>query len=217
MLNLVKKEISLCLHPTSYFFLALSLLVFVPNYPYEVVFFFSTLATFFVCVTARENGDLEFSMTLPVKKEDVPLARIYVVVALQCLTMLLVAVLGEIKCLISVLSVVNEASLSANLTLVGTGCVMLGAFNVAFFPTYYKNPRKVGVPFVVGVVPLTVIVTVSIVLSHATTLFGVTLNGSNHENTLAKLIAFLVGACVYVALTVLGAYLSKKTFKKIDL
>ena len=43
MLNLIKKEIALCLHPTAFIFLAFAALVFVPNYPYEVIFFFSCI------------------------------------------------------------------------------------------------------------------------------------------------------------------------------
>ena len=69
MLNLIKKEIALCLHPTAFIFLAFAALVFVPNYPYEVIFFFSCLSVFFCCMMTRENGDIAFSCALPVKKE----------------------------------------------------------------------------------------------------------------------------------------------------
>ena len=40
MLNLIKKEIALCMHPTAFIFLFFAVLVFVPNYPYEVIFLF---------------------------------------------------------------------------------------------------------------------------------------------------------------------------------
>ena len=43
MLNLIKKEIALCMHPTAFIFLFFAVLVFMPNYPYEVIFFFSCL------------------------------------------------------------------------------------------------------------------------------------------------------------------------------
>ena len=33
MLNLIKKEIALCMHPTAFIFLFFAVLVFVPNYP----------------------------------------------------------------------------------------------------------------------------------------------------------------------------------------
>ncbi len=80
MLNLIKKEIALCLHPTAFIFLSFAALVFVPNYPYEVIFFFSCLSVFFCCMMTRENGDISFSCALPVKKEHIPLAKILVTI-----------------------------------------------------------------------------------------------------------------------------------------
>ena len=74
MLNLIKKEIALCMHPTAFIFLFFAVLVFVPTYPYEVIFFFSCLSIFFCCMMTRENGDIAFSCALPVKKEHIPFA-----------------------------------------------------------------------------------------------------------------------------------------------
>lgn len=55
MKELLKKEISLVLHPTNWLFLALSALVLVPNYPYYVTFFYTGLGIFFLCLSGREN------------------------------------------------------------------------------------------------------------------------------------------------------------------
>ena len=75
MLNLIRKELALCMHPTAFIFLSFAVLVFVPNYPYEVIFFFSCLSVFFCCMMGRENGDIAFSCALPVKKEHIPIAK----------------------------------------------------------------------------------------------------------------------------------------------
>ena len=83
MLNLIRKELALCMHPTAFIFLSFAVLVFVPNYPYEVIFFFSCLSVFFCCMMGRENGDIAFSCALPVKKEHIPLAKMLVVFGLQ--------------------------------------------------------------------------------------------------------------------------------------
>ena len=97
MLNLIKKEIALCLRPTAFIFLSFAALVFVPNYPYEVIFFFSCLSVFFCCMMTRENGDISFSCALPVKKEHIPLAKILVTIGLQCIILLLVGIIGAVK------------------------------------------------------------------------------------------------------------------------
>lgn len=97
MLKLIKKEILLCLHPTSFIFLSFALLTFVPNYPYEVIFFFSCLSVYFSCIMSRENVDFAFTCALPVKKSVIPLAKILAAVGLQCILLLLTGIAGAVK------------------------------------------------------------------------------------------------------------------------
>ena len=126
MLNLIKKEIALCMHPTAFIFLFFAVLVFMPNYPYEVIFFFSCLSIFFSCMMTRENGDIAFSCALPVKKEHIPFAKMLVVFGLQCIILLLVGIIGAIKgAVLPAEQYVNQAGISANLVLVGNGAILL--------------------------------------------------------------------------------------------
>ena len=97
MKALLKKEFRLCLHPTALIFLAFAGFVFIPSYPYEVMFFFSGLSVFFICLTARENGDASFSCALPVKKGDVARARIFMCVILQVALLALAACTTSVK------------------------------------------------------------------------------------------------------------------------
>ena len=69
--KLMKKELKLAMHPTAPMFLALSAMLLIPNYPYYVIFFYTSLAVFFICLTGRENHDIFFTMLLPVSKKDV--------------------------------------------------------------------------------------------------------------------------------------------------
>ena len=217
MLDLVKKELSLCMHPTAFIFLSFAVLVFVPNYPYEVIFFFSCLSVFFCCMMARENGDIAFSCTLPVKKEHIPLAKILVVIGLQCICLLLVGIIGAVKgAVLPAEQYINQAGISANLALVGNGAVLLGVFNLIFFPRYFKAPEKIGVPFVIGAVAVFLLISVFIVLRWATPLYSITLNGLNSENTGAKIAAFAISVTVYVVLSAVSCKLSMNNFQKID-
>ena len=217
MLDLIKKELSLCMHPTAFIFLSFAVLVFVSNYPYEVIFFFSCLSVFFCCMMARENGDIAFSCALPVKKEHVPLAKMLVVIGLQCAILLLVGVMGAIKgAVLPAEQYVNQVGISANLALVGNGAVLLGVFNLIFFPRYFKAPEKIGVPFVIGAVAVFLLISVFIVLRWATPLYSVILNGLNSEHSAAKIAALTAGLVVYVGLSVISCNLSMKNFRKID-
>ncbi|MGN0817768.1 MAG: ABC-2 transporter permease [Candidatus Coproplasma sp.] len=218
MINLIKKELSLCLHPTAFIFLSFCVLALVPNYPYEVIFFFSGLSVFFTCLTSRENGDVAFTCALPVKKRDVPLARIIVVIGLQCILLALTFAVCCIKqAVFPAEMLANGAGISANLTLIAHGALLLGIFNVIFFPIHYGNPEKVGVPFVIAAVVVFTCIALMIVLRYACPLWSDTLNGADSYQTGAKLVALATGLCLYAALTAFACRISCDRFERIDL
>ena len=217
MVNLIKKELALCMHPTAFIFLSFAVLVFVPNYPYEVIFFFSCLSVFFCCMKARENSDIAFSCTLPVKKEHIPLAKMLVVIGLQCISLLLVGIIGAIKgVILPAEQYVNQTGISANIVLVGNGAVLLGVFNLIFFPCYFKKPDKIGIPFVIGAIIVFLLIGLFIVLRWTTPLFSDILNGVNSIHTIAKVLACLIGLLVYLFLTITSCKISMKNFAKVD-
>lgn len=165
----------------------------------------------------RENGDIAFSCTLPIKKEHIPFAKMIVVFGLQCIILLLVGIIGAIKgAVLPAEQFVNQAGISANLALVGNGAILLGIFNLIFFPCYFKKPDKIGVPFVIAAIVLFVLIGVFIVLRWVTPLYSITLNGLNSENTGAKIVALAIGVAVYVVLSAISCKLSMKNFQKID-
>ena len=217
MLNLIRKELALCMHPTAFIFLFFAVLVFVPNYPYEVIFFFSCLSVFFCCMMGRENGDIAFSCALPVKKEHIPLAKMLVIFGLQGIVLLLVGILGAVKgAVLPAEQYVNQAGISANLALVGNGAVLLGVFNLIFFPRYFKSPDKIGVPFVIGAVAVFLLIGVFIVLRWATTLYSITLNGLNSANSGAKAAALIIGMAIYAIMSAISRKLSMRHFQRYD-
>ena len=217
MLNLIRKELTLCMHPTAFIFLFFAVLVFVPNYPYEVIFFFSCLSVFFCCMMTRENGDIAFSCALPVKKEHIPLAKMLVVFGLQGIILLLVGIFGAVKgAALPVEQYINQAGISANLALVGNGAVLLGVFNLIFFPRYFRSPDKIGVPFVIGAVVVFLLIGIFIVLRWATPLYSVTLNGLNSVNSGAKASALIIGMAIYTIMSAISCKLSMKHFQRHD-
>lgn len=165
----------------------------------------------------RENGDIAFSCALPVKKEHIPLAKMLVIFGLQGIVLLLVGILGAVKgAVLPAEQYVNQAGISANLALVGNGAVLLGVFNLIFFPRYFKAPEKIGVPFVIGAVAVFLLIGVFIALRWATPLYSVTLNGLNSVNTGAKAAALTIGIVIYIAMSVIGCKLSMRRFHRID-
>ena len=96
ILNLMRKEFKLSLHITSFLFLAFGLMLLIPSYPYYVAFVYTCLAVFFTFLNCRENHDIFFSSTLPVKKSDIVLARCLSVAAIQSLSVLIAVPFGII-------------------------------------------------------------------------------------------------------------------------
>ena len=217
MLNLIKKEIALCMHPTAFIFLFFAVLVFIPNYPYEVIFFFSCLSVFFCCITGRENGDIAFSCALPVKKEHIPIAKMLVVFGLQGIILLFVGIAGAVKgAVLPAEQYVNQAGISANLALVGNGAILLGVFNLIFFPRYFKSPDKIGVPFVIGAIVVFLLIGVFIVLRWVTPLYSTTLNELNTVNTGAKAAALIIGMAIYAIMSTISCKLSMRRLQEYD-
>lgn len=67
MKELLNKELKLVLHPTNILFIPLAFMLFIPNYPYLVIMFYTCLGVFFMCQFGRENNDVFFTMMLPVE------------------------------------------------------------------------------------------------------------------------------------------------------
>ncbi len=216
MKALIKKEFSLCLHPTAFVFLAFAALVFVPNYPYEVIFFFSGLSVFFISLSARENGDPSFTCSLPVKKRNVPLARIIVAATFQCALLALTAICIAIKqATFPEAMLINLAGNSANLAFCGFGAFLLGAFNLTFFPLHCSRPNTVGAPFVVSTAVQFVLIGLLILIRHLP--FYVPIASSDPENYGVKLVVLFAGLALYGAMTAISAALSARRFERVDL
>ena len=209
MKALINKEFSLCLHPTAFVFLTFAALVFVPNYPYEVIFFIS--------LSARENGDLAFTCSLPVKKRNVPLARIIVAAMFQCALLALTAICIAIKqASFPEALLVNLAGNSANLAFCGFGALVLGAFNLTFFPLHFSRPNTVGVPFVISSAVQFALIGLLVLLRHLP--YAAPLASPDPESCGVKLVVVLsAGLFLYVIMTVFAARLSMKKFENVDL
>ena len=144
--NLLKKELKLVLHPMNVVFLALSGLLLAPNYPYFVTFFYTALGIFMMFQTARENKDVAYMMTLPVRKRDTVKARFALVMLIE---------LAQVLCCIPFMwirsryaGMNNAVGFEANVGFLGVAFIMLGVFHLIFLAGFYKTGYKVGLPFI---------------------------------------------------------------------
>ncbi len=147
-MRMLMKEWKLCMHPTGYIMLLCSALILVPGYPYGVSCFYMGLAIYFICLTARENHDAAFTLTLPVSRRDAVRARILFCAVLEAADLLLIGIFILTKQAIG--NMPNPAGLDAGLALIGEGLILFTLFNMIFFPTYYRDINKPGKAFLLA-------------------------------------------------------------------
>lgn len=169
MKNLMRQGACAGQHPASVLFLLLSAMLLIPNYPYYVICFYTCLGTFFICLTGRENRDIEFTALLPVRKTDLVRARVFTVMLMQ-LAQLVIAV--PFAVFSSRVSAENLVGMDANTAFFGFALVLYGVFNLVFFRNYYRAPGKVGKAFGWGCGALTLCMVVFEACAHTVPLCG---------------------------------------------
>ncbi len=215
MKQLMKKELLLTMHPAAAFFPLLSAMLLIPNYPLSVTFFYSCLGAFFLCVNSRENRDLDYAAALPVKKRDLVTGRILTVVLLQLFQMALCVPCLFLRRLYPPLG--NAAGMDANAALLGLGFFSLGSFNLCFFPRYYRDPAKVGAPFLLSCGAILFCSFFSEAAPHFIPFFQDRLDTPDPQFLPQKLLVLFSGAIAYLVFTLLAWRVSQKRFERLDL
>ena len=214
-MKLLKKEYRLCMHPTGYVMPLLSTLVLVPGYPYGVSCFYTALAIYFICLTARENHDAGYTLMLPVSRREAVNARVLFCACLEIAQLALMGLMILAKYAIGTQA--NPAGLDAGLALIGEGFLIYALFNMIFFPVYYKDINKPGFAFMIGSIAVFVWIVAEIIATYAVPFVRDILDRPDPEYmgdkalfTLGTFVLFAAGSCL--------AWLkSAKKFDEVDL
>lgn len=215
MKNMLYKEIKLALHPTSIIFISLSAMVLIPNYPYYMIFFYTTLAIFFTCLSGRENHDIFYTMTLPIRKKDIVKSRFFLVITLQLAQLIATIPFAMIRNTFSMPG--NLVGMDANITFFGLSFLLLGLFNLVFFTKYYENPDKVGKSFLLGSLVVTIFIIIAEASVHVVPFMKNYLDTKDPEFIAYKVVVLVGGIIAYVLLTLLAYQKAVKTFEILDL
>lgn len=215
MKQLMKKERSLAVHPTSWLFLGLSAMVLIPNYPYYVIFFYTGLGMFFTCLNGRENQDVLFSLLLPVSRRQVVKARFTTVVLLELMQVLLTGLFSMLRRALPLGE--NAAGMEANLALLGLGLIVMALGHGAFFRVYYQNVQRVGVAFLWCSAVEFACIGVLETLAHTVPLFRDHLDTPDPAFLTEKLLVLALGIVLYGLLTLLSCRRALRDFAQQDL
>ena len=95
--------------------------------------------------------------------------------------------------------------------------ILLGIFNVVFFPMYYRNTQKIGVPYTIGAI----VYSLGMVFAMAATMIPgspmTVLDGYAPENAGRRITALVCGLAVFVILTWLAFSVSVRRFERDDI
>ena len=142
MKHMLNKELRLALHPTVPLFWLLGAMLLIPNYPYYVIFFYTLLGIFFVCLSGRENNDIAYTLTLPVRKRDVVAARMGLAVLIEGVQVAVAAPFAVLRQHLPLPG--NQVGMDANIAFFGLGLLLLGAMNAFFSPGIMPRRTRWG-------------------------------------------------------------------------
>ncbi len=214
-MKLLKKEFVLCMHPTGYIMLMMSAFVLIPGYPYTVSCFYMGLAVYFICLSARENHDASYTLTLPVSREDAVRARVGLTCILEILQLVLMGLMILLKKAIS--TTPNPAGLDAGAALIGDGLITYALFNMIFFPRYWQNINKPGSAFLFASVPVFVWITAVVIFTYTVPFFRDVLDQPDPAFMSDKLLFDLGSLALYAGGTAIAVRRSVRKFEAVDL
>lgn len=215
MKNMLYKEFKLAMHPTSIIFLSLSAMMLIPNYPYYMTFFYTTLAIFFTCLSGRENHDIFYTMTLPIRKRDIVKSRFFLVIILQLAQIITAIPFAMIRRTFSLPG--NLVGMDANVAFFGLSFLMLGLFNLVFFTKYYKDTDKVGTSFLLGTIVITIFMIIAEASVHVVPFIKNYLDTKDPEFLAYKVVVLAAGIVLYIVLTLISYQRSVRSFEALDL
>ncbi len=214
MLRLLKKDFLLTMHPVTPFFLLLSAMVLIPNYPYSVIFFYTGLSLFFTCLSGRENRDIPYSLLLPVRKREIVSARMVFAACLQAAQLLLTALFGAVR---QQLLPENAAGLEPNLAFLGWGMMLYALFNAIFFGVYFRNVNRVGMSLLLSSVPLFACMALEVAATYTVPIVRDVLDTADPQFLPQKLTVLFAGLVVYLLSFVLTHRSAVRSFERQDI
>ena len=212
---LIKKEFALTAHPMTYFMAFFGVMLLIPNYPYYVSFFYTTLGLFFAFMSGRENRDLYFSVILPVTKNDIVTAKTLFVYMVETVSVIFAVPFAFITNKINP-NGGNAVGIEANVAFFGFSLIMLGIFNLIFLLSYFRTPYKVGKAYLISSIFMFIYIGILEALVHFPVI-GEYLDTAEYGKMLSQLPILIIGILFYVLSGVIIIRNGTKRFEHTDL
>lgn len=214
--SLIKKELFFTTHPSLWLFSLLGVLILIPDYPMIVAPGYVFLAIFTAFNVRRANKDIDFTVTLPVRRRDVVTGSAILIVAFETLMLTVCGICAAIADF-AVSPDGNVVGLDPNLAFFGVAMAGYGVFNLIFLPGFYRTGYKAGFPTLFGVTGYLALYAACETTVQLVPTLAATLDGLNPAYIGIRAAVLAVGAILFVALTYSGVKAGQKKFDKISL
>jgi hypothetical protein len=217
MKALLYKEFKLAAHPTTYLFLALGAMLLIPAYIYYVAFIYTCLGIFFIFLNGRENKDVLYTVSLPVRKRDTVKARVWMVVLVELVQLLVAVPFAIIGARINPNPSGNPAGIEANMAFFGLVLIMFALFNLLYLPKFYQSAVKVGEALLLASIAVCVYIAAAEVAVQLVPVLKTTLDTNNPAMAPIQAGVLICGIIVFALSNWWTYKLSAANFEKVDL
>ena len=217
MKDLLYKEFKLAKHPTLFIFPFLGSMLLIPGYPYMVAYIYTCLSVFFIFLNGRENKDILFTVSLPVRKRDTVKARLLMIAIIELFQILFSVPFAFLSAKINPGFSSNLAGMEANVAFFGFVFGMYGLFNIVFLPTFYQSAYKAGRSLFYGGSAITVYIFAVEGAASLVPSLRAFLDTKAPEMLVKQIPVLAAGILVYALLTFAAYRMAAKRFERVDL
>lgn len=151
MKNLIYKEVAFSINKFFYLLpFLLSLLMFIPNWIFSLVFmYFFWVSVSQIVVAYTTQADYAFLSMLPVTKKEIVTSKISAFIIVELIHILFGLIFGIIH---NVIYGPFNFFMNINPAFFGIVFMTFGIFNIIFLPLYFKTAYKFGKPVIYGII-----------------------------------------------------------------
>ncbi len=214
MHKLFMKEVKLASHPLSFLFVIFSLMFLVPGYPILCAPFFVTLGLFQSFQKARENGDILFTVLLPISKKDVVKGKFIFILFIELgstFFMTLCVILRGTVLAYNPVYLTNKM-MRADFFALSLALMIFALFNFVFVKGFFYSAYSLGVPFLLYSIFAFLLVGIGELLSHFSFMHFL-----DHLWNIEQFALIITSCILYSIITLISYRMSVKRFEKLDL
>lgn len=213
--TLLHKELRLVVPPVYFGVAALTLFNLIPHYPWIIGVTYFMLTVFFALSEAKANQDHLFTIPLPIRRDQLVLAKHATVVVVELVQLAALALVAVAAAQLTPGG--YTVGMDGNFAFFGLELISLGLFNLVFLPGYFRTGHRIGRPGVLAGVTFAVSYGVLELLVALVPGAARTLDTLDPAMVGPQLLVLAAGAIAYAGLTAVSHRRSVRVFDRVNL